>query len=256
MDDEYEDRFVQNLCNGDYKNIIILTGAGVSTYSGIPDFRGKDGIYKKYTEKDFSSSSSKNVEAIQEFANACLKKEPNIIHQFCAFIDKMGWLKRLFTQNIDSLHQLASYEGHRIPPEKIVKVHGDFNNLVLFGDEIPVQVKKQIIEDFVCTNDCDLMLVMGTSLKVYPINCIPNMVNKDCTRVLVTNDMSHLQIVKSKMESLDCSLPMTKIKFGKRLVSSKQQWFGDSKWKKQYKYEMDLVDFVKMFNISIWTIQE
>ena len=107
------------------KNIVFFGGAGVSTESGIPDFRSKDGLYNQkydYPPEEILSHTffMNNTEAFYKFYKDkmnCLKYEPNITHIKLAKMEKYGNLKAVITQNIDGLHQKAGsknvYELHR-----------------------------------------------------------------------------------------------------------------------------------------------
>ena len=106
-------------------NIVFFGGAGVSTESGIPDFRSKDGLYNmkyKYPPEEILSRTFfvNHTEEFYEFYKDklnSLKYEPNITHKVLAKLENMGKLKAVVTQNIDGLHQKAGskivYELHR-----------------------------------------------------------------------------------------------------------------------------------------------
>ena len=110
--------------------LLVFTGAGVSTGSGIPDFRGPDGLWTKSTPvyfKDFLLSHEERVrhwtyklEGWDSFRHA----RPNRAHQALAQLDHQGRLHTLVTQNIDGLHQLAGHSN-----ERIIELHGT-NRLV------------------------------------------------------------------------------------------------------------------------------
>lgn len=106
-------------------NIVFFGGAGVSTESGIPDFRSKDGLYnQKYdyppeeilSHTFFMSHTEEFYKFYKDKMNS-LKYEPNITHIKLAELEKQGKLKAVITQNIDGLHQKAGskivYELHR-----------------------------------------------------------------------------------------------------------------------------------------------
>ena len=110
--------------------VLVFTGAGISTGSGIPDFRGPDGLWKRwqpvYYDEFMTSSSARTkhwefkLEGWQQFRDAL----PNVAHRALAELDQRGQLQSLVTQNIDGLHQLA---GH--PAGRVVELHGT-NRLV------------------------------------------------------------------------------------------------------------------------------
>lgn len=106
-------------------NIVFFGGAGVSTESGIPDFRSKDGLYNQqydYPPEEILSHTffMKNTDEFYRFYKAkmnSLEYEPNITHIKLAELENKGKLKAVVTQNIDGLHQKAGsktvYELHR-----------------------------------------------------------------------------------------------------------------------------------------------
>jgi len=114
---------VQRLKESRY--VLVFTGAGISTGSGIPDFRGPKGLWKRWQPvyyDDFMTSHSARskywefkLEGWRQFRDA----KPNVAHLALAELDRRGQLQSLVTQNIDGLHQLA---GH--PPGRVVELHG------------------------------------------------------------------------------------------------------------------------------------
>jgi NAD-dependent deacetylase len=106
-------------------NIVFFGGAGVSTESGIPDFRSKDGLYNqkyKYPPEEILSHSffENNTEEFFKFYREkmnCLNYEPNITHKKLAELEKMGKLKAVITQNIDGLHKKAGSKN-------VLELHG------------------------------------------------------------------------------------------------------------------------------------
>lgn len=109
----------------DARYVLTFTGAGISTGSGIPDFRGPDGLWKRWQPvyyDEFMSSHSARVKH-WEFKLAGWRQfreaKPNVAHGALAELDRRGRLQSLVTQNIDGLHQLA---GH--PPGRVIELHG------------------------------------------------------------------------------------------------------------------------------------
>ena len=110
-------------------NIVFFGGAGVSTESGIKDFRSKDGLYNlnyKYPPELILSSNFfyNNTEEFYKFYKDklnCLNSEPNIIHNYLAKLEQKGKLKGIITQNIDGLHTKA---GNK----KVYELHGTIYN--------------------------------------------------------------------------------------------------------------------------------
>ncbi len=188
-------------------NIVFFGGAGVSTESGIPDFRSKDGLYNqkyKYPPETMLSHSF-FVQETEEFykfyidkLNA-LKFEPNITHIKLAELEKQGKLKAVVTQNIDGLHQKAGsktvYELHgSIYRNYCTKCHKFYGPEPIFNRELTIDennytpicsdcggvIKPDVVlyeegldDDTVngaimAIANCDTLIVAGTSLTVYP----------------------------------------------------------------------------------------
>ena len=227
------------ILSGEFKNIVVVTGAGISTNAGIPDYRSHTGIFaelmKEFPQAEtpsdlFSRSFDERYKVINE-------ARPTASHDFCKFLYDKGWLKRVYTQNIDGLHQKAG-----LPEELVVEYHGSLlkNNVVLYGDKIHDNVTRQTIADFIDSKSTDLMLIMGTSLQVAPFCCIPNLVPKSCTRVLINikpqdafkNNWLNTRKFSDEMYNLGPG--SSTIKIGSRLVTLKPQWGKHSKWKDQH----------------------
>lgn len=184
--------------NGKFKNIVVFTGAGVSTNAGIPDYRSPTGIFKSVSadykmmkpEDLFTRSFMNSHPDIKkhpkyvEFLNSLETAKPTITHKMCYWLHTQGYLKRIYTQNVDGLHMKVSDDKDY--QDKVVEYHGSFHkdNVVLYGDNISPEVLLTTAEDFT-SNDIDLVLVIGSSMQVAPFCVLPNLVNDDCVRVLV-----------------------------------------------------------------------
>ncbi len=111
-------------------NLLVFTGAGISTDSGIPDFRGPDGIWKKWRPvyyQEFVADHEARVRHWRYKASGWKgfrDARPNAGHRALVQLEKLGYLETLVTQNIDGLHQLAGQS-----PERVVELHGT-NRLV------------------------------------------------------------------------------------------------------------------------------
>ena len=184
------------------RNIVVFTGAGISVPSGIPDFRSADGIYNQKTEFKASPeeiiSHSFFVSNTEDFYSFYKDKmcypnaEPNIAHKYFADLEKKGKNVIVVTQNIDGLHQKA---GSSIVYELHGTIHQNFCQKCgrLFGldyvmnakgvphcDKCGGIVKPNVVlyeegldEDTISRSinaimTCDLMIIIGTSLRVYP----------------------------------------------------------------------------------------
>jgi len=112
----------------DHDRIVVFTGAGVSTESGIPDFRSPGGIWERFDPNEFLFdkflASEKVREKYWQFHTevyyTILKAKPNPAHLACVRLDQMGKLDCVITQNIDNLHQNAG-----LPQEKVIELHGN-----------------------------------------------------------------------------------------------------------------------------------
>ena len=201
-------------------NIVFFGGAGVSTASGIKDFRSKDGLYNmkyKWPPEMILSSAFfyGNTEEFYKFYKDklnCLDKEPNIVHKYLYELEKKGKLKAIVTQNIDGLHQKAGnkniyelhgtiYKNHCIRCNKEYSAEYVFNSketpkcecgglikpdVVLYGEMLP---EYDYNNGLYAISKADLLIVAGTSLTVYPASGMINyfkgknlvIINRDTT---------------------------------------------------------------------------
>lgn len=180
-------------------NIVFFGGAGVSTESGIPDFRSVDGLYNqkyKYPPETIISHNffEKNIEEFYKFYKdkmICLDAKPNITHIKLAELEYKGKLKAIITQNIDGLHQLAG-------SKEVLELHGsvhrnyclkckrsyDVNyvinskgvprcecggiikpDVVLYEEGLDNSILQKSV-DYI--SNADILIIAGTSLSVYP----------------------------------------------------------------------------------------
>lgn len=189
-------------------NIVFFGGAGVSTESGIPDFRSKDGLYNqkyKYPPEEILSHSffMENTEEFYKFYKEkmnSLKYEPNITHLKLAELEKKGKIKAIVTQNIDGLHQKAGSQNvlelHGSVLRNYCMKCGKFYNaeFVFTSKEVPrcscggvikpdVVLYEEALNDEILNKsisairNADLMIVAGTSLTVYPASGLINFYN-------------------------------------------------------------------------------
>ncbi len=210
------------------KHAVVLTGAGISTLSGIPDFRGAGGLYtrtdidaNKLFDLDYFMKDQRYYYAhSRDFLYNLDEKEPNIVHRTLARLEEKGVIHAVITQNIDLLHQKA---GSR----KVLELHGSpllhhclrcgrswsFEEMAprVRAGEIPVCdkcggiVKPDIVffgeglPEYALTEAerearaADLMLVLGTSLTVYPAAAVPEITLRSGGKVAIINrDPTHL----------------------------------------------------------------
>jgi NAD-dependent deacetylase len=192
------------------KKLVVFTGAGVSTESGIPDFRSPGGIWSRFDPDDFTyqkfvsdpEARRKQWQLLGE-GHLTTLAEPNPAHYAIAELDRMGRLDCVITQNIDNLHQKAG-----VPPEKVFELHGNLQravcldcgrvypfeqiklrldkgeeipdceachgilkpSAVFFGEPLPYEVLTEATNH---SSNCDLFVVVGSTLVVYPAAYMP-----------------------------------------------------------------------------------
>jgi NAD-dependent protein deacetylase/lipoamidase len=182
---------------------VVLTGAGISTESGIPDFRSAQGIWARYDPFEVAHIDAlrRDPMRVWEFyalrLEALAKAEPNEGHRALAELEESGWIRAVVTQNVDGLHQRA---GSRA----VVEVHGSLREaectacgirvpmsdaiaslplpacpecgevlkpgVVMFGELLPVDAIERAQK---LTRDAGLLLVVGSSLEVWPAAGLP-----------------------------------------------------------------------------------
>ena len=209
--------------------VTVLTGAGVSTLSGIPDFRGKNGFYTKgdllygVRREDLFDIGffRKNPEIFyryaSEFLYPMLAKEPSIAHKLLAAMQNKGFCQTIFTQNIDTLHSKAGAAD-------VVELHGTMKDHFCTGcgtlyalsevlpqgekGEVPLckscsgVIKPQVVffgemlpekaldRAFSECAQTDILLVMGSSLTVTPVANLPGVTLNRGGRLIIVNEQS------------------------------------------------------------------
>ena len=128
---------------------VALTGAGISTPSGIPDFRSPgSGVWTKYSPMEVASLSAfryyplRFYEWIRPFIEKLFRAEPNPAHLALAQLEKGNHLRSVITQNIDALHQKAG-------TKKVIEVHGTYQTLTCLGCYKQIQATDQFMLDFI-----------------------------------------------------------------------------------------------------------
>ena len=204
-------------------DIVVFTGAGFSTESGIPDFRSPGGIWTRYrpvTFQEYMSSEASRIEAWkrrldgwEQYKNA----KPNIGHYFVHSLDAKGKLVGLITQNVDGLHSRAG-----LPDEKIVELHGSNRKVICLQCDRefdPDEIIKQLVGDFaspkcdLCggilksatvsfgqampenamrlaqewTEQAEVFIVMGSSLQVQPAASFPVVAKRNGALLAIIN---------------------------------------------------------------------
>lgn len=212
------------------KRIVVFTGAGVSTESGIADFRSPGGIWQRFDPDDFTyhkyllnpECRRKNWELLSMSA-PLLQAKPNPAHLAIAELEAMGKLECVITQNIDNLHQTAGNS-----PTKVIELHGTARWVrcltcdrryaveevlarlsagetdppcaacsgilklmtISFGEPMPL---RETLEAEARSRSCDLFIVVGSSLVVYPAADMPSHALRSGSKLMIVNlEPTHL----------------------------------------------------------------
>jgi len=215
-------------CFSESHYAIALTGAGISTPSGIPDFRSShDGLWEKYNPMEVASLTAfrlrpeKFYQWFRPLTRTIIEAEPNPAHLALADLEKHGILKEIITQNIDGLHQKAGakvvHEVHgtlrsltcvscysKFDAESLVEAfinQGEIPHCtecgsilkpdaILFEEQLPFQTW-QAVEKAV--KQCDLMLVAGSSLEVVPVARLPyEAITRGAKLIVVNNQKTYI----------------------------------------------------------------
>ena len=205
------------------EKVAVFTGAGVSTESGISDFRSPDGIWSRYDPEDFTiqrfvsdkEARKRNWQLRKELVAA--NYQPNPAHHAIADLERLEMLSCVITQNIDGLHRAAGNSG-----EKIIELHGTIkytkclecndrlpmvdvlNRIdegeedphckicggllktatISFGEAMPVDEMRRAE---ICSRECDLFIVIGSSLLVYPAASMPIIAKQAGSKLVIIN---------------------------------------------------------------------
>jgi NAD-dependent deacetylase len=206
------------------KKIIVFTGAGISTESGIPDFRSPGGIWSKYDPEDFTiqkflSGPAARITIWKMSVEGGLlnEAEPNPAHYAITELYQLGKLDCVITQNIDNLHQKAG-----VPEDKVFELHGNVGwvvclscrrrfpmpevlqkikkgievpdcpdcqgilkpDAVFFGEALPQGTLQEAIRR---AQNCDLFIVIGSTLVIYPAAYIPTYAAEAGAKLAIVN---------------------------------------------------------------------
>ncbi|MFT5208377.1 MAG: NAD-dependent deacetylase [Flavobacterium sp.] len=210
-------------------DVVVFTGAGISTESGIPDFRGPQGLWKTRQPIDFSdfiaSEGVRRASWQRKFSNeySMDSAQPNSGHEAIAELVKIGKVSTIITQNVDGLHQKSG-----VPDGQVIELHGNANyascldcNMryelealarefhiddkvpyctactgmiktatISFGQAMPIKAMEEAQQ--ACMR-ADLMLVLGSSLSVYPAAGFPQIARQaGANLVLINNEDTDL----------------------------------------------------------------
>jgi len=206
------------------KKIVVFTGAGISTESGIPDFRSPGGIWSRFDPDDFTyqkfisdpEARRKQWQMLGEGLLTTMAK-PNPAHYAIAELYRLGKLDCVITQNVDNLHQKAG-----VPMERVFELHGNMQlavclscgrqypfdqiklrldkgeeipdcevchgllkpNAVFFGEPLPQEVLGEATHR---SSSCDLFIVIGSTLIVYPAAYMPIYAHQAGAKLVIIN---------------------------------------------------------------------
>jgi NAD-dependent deacetylase len=207
------------------ERVVVLTGAGISTDSGIPDFRGPQGLWTRNPAAEKQSTISHYLADPQvrraawqaRLEHPAWTARPNAGHLALVTLEQRGKLHALITQNIDELHQVAGNSPH-----KVIEVHGTIRRVMCWdcGERRPMQdalarvrageadpaclecgwilksdtisfgqalVPETIDRAMAAARQADLMLAIGTTLQVYPVAATVPLAKEAGARIVIVN---------------------------------------------------------------------
>jgi NAD-dependent deacetylase len=221
------------------RRIVVFTGAGISTESGVPDFRSPGGIWSRFDPDEFTyqqflhtdEGRKKHWQLLKEMGERMAVTKPNPAHYAIAELQKLGKLDCVITQNVDGLHQRAGNSE-----DKVIQLHGNISwaqclscgkrhpmdeilewlkrgievpqclecqgilkpEVIFFGEAMPVA---ETMEAERRSRNCDLCLVVGSSLVVYPAAFMPMYALQSGAKLAIINQgatemdrMAHVRI--------------------------------------------------------------
>ncbi len=201
---------------------IVFTGAGISTESGIPDYRSKGGLWDRFKPvyfDEFMASKDARIEYWKRKAELypdLVAAQPNSAHKALVDLNDAGMLEAVITQNIDGLHQKAG-----LPDEKVIELHGNTCRVrcmscnktssihdaqkriesgdlapecgcggylkpdtISFGQSMPVEETKKAIN---LSMNCDFFMVVGSTLLVQPAASLPDYAKRNKAFLAIVN---------------------------------------------------------------------
>jgi len=206
------------------KKTVVFTGAGISTESGIPDFRSPGGIWSRYDPEDFTiqkflsgPAARKTIWKMSVEGGLLTEAEPNLAHYAIAELYQLGKLDCVITQNIDNLHQKAG-----VPEDKVFELHGNMEwvvclschrrfpmpevlqkikegievpdcpdcqgilkpDAVFFGEALSQETLREATRR---AQNCDLFIVIGSTLVIYPAAYIPTYAREAGAKLAIVN---------------------------------------------------------------------
>lgn len=206
------------------KRIVVFTGAGISTESGIPDFRSPGGIWERFDPDDFTYQKfvsdpecrRKQWQMLRE-GGLTTNAKPNLAHYAIAELDSLGKLDCVITQNVENLHQKAG-----VPDTRVFELHGNMQwakclncgqrypfeqiqagvdkgeevpdcpachgilkpDAVFFGEPLPEKVLREATSR---SRNCDLFVVIGSTLVIYPAAYMPVYAVESGAKLVIIN---------------------------------------------------------------------
>ncbi len=207
------------------KRVVVLTGAGISTDSGIPDFRGPQGVWTKNPKAEklsdiryyMADPEVRKLAWLSRMDHTAWKAKPNTGHLALVELEKRGKLHALITQNIDELHQMAGNSA-----DKVIEVHGTMRKVVCMacgmtapmqkaldrvraGEEDPpcrdcggilksatISFGQQLVPEVIdaalrAAAEADLFLAIGSTLQVYPVAGAVPLARDAGARIVIIN---------------------------------------------------------------------
>lgn len=205
------------------RKMVVFTGAGISTESGIPDYRGPNGVWKtnriptvENVRTDRAGREERWAQQQRHYPDM-VAREPNAGHRAVADLQRSGRVSAIVTQNIDGLHQKAGSD-----PDSVIELHGSSHwarcmscgrrypmaeivarvaegeadprcevcggvlrsSTILFGEALPEKALRQAVD---ASSDADMMLVVGSSLAVKPAAQLPVLARRNGAGLLIVN---------------------------------------------------------------------
>ena len=207
------------------ERVVVLTGAGISTDSGIPDFRGPKGVWTRNPEAEkmatlehyMGDPEVRKRSWQMKLEHTATARQPNSGHAALVTLEGRGKLHTLITQNVDGLHHDAGQD-----PDRVVEIHGTLREVVCMAcdDRAPMEralirvrtgesdpscrscggilksatisfgqglVARDLSRSEAAARECDLMLAIGTTLGVYPVAAVVPVARESGARVIILN---------------------------------------------------------------------
>jgi NAD-dependent deacetylase len=208
---------------------IAISGAGISTPSGIPDFRSPgSGVWTKYSPMEVASLSAfrykpeRFYDWLRPFVKVLNQAQPNPAHLSLSRLEEAGFLQAVITQNIDALHQKSG-------SEKVIEVHGTYSTMTCIGCYQQINTTQDLIQNLLEQHQdpfcekcgrplkpdlilyeeqlpadkwraakkeimaCDLLLILGSSLTVTPVCDLPlTAIGNGAKLIIINNSHTHL----------------------------------------------------------------